>query len=77
MGNMLFSFVEEGCEKLRDATILFADCFTPACVVDRIVLCLGACVIYVSPFCMAGRFRLMGKATGGGGITNLICLDCF
>lgn len=37
-------------EKMRAATILYADCFFPACTNVWLVLCLGAHVAHMPPF---------------------------
>lgn len=76
------------CENLIDATILFADNFTPACIAVRLVLCLGAHVAHASPFCFyffvfvffdqaVRGFRLMGKAIGEWGLLPIFVLIAF
>lgn len=73
---MVCSAEKPRCENLIDATILFADNFTPACIAVRLVLCLGAHVAHASPFLFlfcfffdqaVRGFRLMGKAIGEWG----------
>lgn len=81
---MVCSAEKPRCENLIDATILFADNFTPACIAVRLVLCLGAHVAHASPFFVVSfdqavrGFRLMGKAIGEwGGLLPVFVLIAF
>lgn len=82
---MVCSAEKPRCENLIDATILFADNFTPACIAVMLVLCLGAHVAHASPFFFVVSFdqavrgfRLMGKAIGEwGGLLPVFVLIAF
>lgn len=77
--NYVTSAVRRKSEKLRAATILFANSFTPACIVVMLVMCLGAHVAQESPFLEQGA-RELGqpvKRREVGGLSQTFSLTSF